>query len=124
MARSIPSYPDPQNSAQPIQGAYGYTSGIGLDLRNGAGSAVMDIHRTPASAAALDQPVNQLRISFGEVFSPGDPSTSPPTPAVQAATIAEFLSDPQVAAAWAVIEAALDAQWAKHPALAGSSEAT
>lgn len=125
MPKQIPSYPNPLDPSAPLLGAYGYTSGISLDLGVGSGSAVMNVHPSKAAADARALPAGQLRIGFGQVLAPG----------VVAATVPEFLAlpvdptlkaafdaNPCVGTAWEMILLALDGEWSKHPALAGGTE--
>jgi hypothetical protein len=110
MARQIPSFPNPHDPANPLVDAYGWISGLNLDLFSNQGQFVLNIN--PNAAAWQSPPVAQIGIALGQVLASG--TTSP--------TLAELMADPEFAAAFTVIGAKLYAIADLHPALAGAIE--
>jgi hypothetical protein len=117
MALLIPSFPDPRDKANPLVDVYAWISGLSLDLFSNQGQVVFNVN--PNAASWQDRPVDQFGIALGQVLGPG-PEGGPPA---TFPTLAEFMADPEFAAAFAVIGAKLyAAALATHPAFAGAVE--
>jgi hypothetical protein len=78
-----------------LKDAYAWIRQLTLDLRNGAGTIVLDVH--PNEESWVKPPVEQIRIEFGQRFPDGSEFPS----------LAVALADPVVAEAYAKLGEAL-----------------
>lgn len=93
-------YPDPQGTpGDTIQGAYGWIEHLSIGFSDLTGEAVFWVHRTPEAAATWSDPsaadippAAQERYPFGGPVLP---------------SIAEFMADPEFAAAFETIRGKL-----------------
>ncbi len=113
MALSVPEYPNPFDPANPLENAYAYLAGLGLDISNGSGRMTLNVH--PNEAAWQGVPVGQVSITLGEVLVAGDePVTFP--------TLTELMEDEAFASAYATIGAILYGHALNHPAFDGATQ--
>jgi hypothetical protein len=76
VARQIPSFPNPHDTANPLVDVYAWPSGFNLDIFGGdKGYVVFNIN--PNAAAWRDRPIDQIKIEFGQVLAPGPPFSPP-----------------------------------------------
>jgi hypothetical protein len=117
MAIQIPSFPNPNDKANPLVNAYGWLAGLSLDLFTGQGQVVFNVNPNPS--AWQSKPVDQLGIALGQVLGPGGEGE----PAVTFPTLEQFMARPGFAQAYATIGKEIyDAAVALHPLLAGAVE--
>lgn len=124
MALTIPSFLNPFDPSAPLFGAYAWISGVYLDLSNGSGRVVVNVHPS-AQAAASAPPIAQVAVTLGEVLVPAVPAEgeTPEVPAVAFPGLAELMGDPDFLTAFGTIQVMLEAALAGHPRLAGSAPA-
>jgi hypothetical protein len=124
MAIQISSYPSPY-SATPLINAYGWITGLSLNLAEGIGSVTLAVN--PSQADDGKPPIASITVRLGQVLvagDPGDPNATPPvapTPAVTFPTLEQMLADPTFLAAWVTIATALYTGLLADPQLAGST---
>lgn len=116
---ALPSYPDAQNTV-PVSNAVAWGALLTIDTYSGSGRFVVNVNRSADAVAALLPPMDQIGMSFGEVFQAEvtDAAGTIIQPEVRFATIAELLSDPARKAAYDIVTAFLHGEALKHPKLA------
>ena len=108
----VPSYPDP-TATEPAAGALAWIGGLTLDFESTTGQIHVIVHRDGPAAEAAKAPLDRFGIALGEDYGPGSGG---------APTFAELLSDPEFAAAFAVIRLKLFTEvLAAHPRLPGAT---
>lgn len=116
MALTIPSYPNPYDPANPFTNVHAYIAGVTLDLSNGSGSIVYNIH--PNESAWVAAPLDQITIGFGEVLVPADGQN----PAVTARTLEEFKAQEGFLEHFDGFGGFFYLDALKHPKFAGATE--
>lgn len=107
MALSIPSYPNPYDSANALTNAYGWISSIALDAGTGNGVVSLSIHPS-AAASSTSPPISVVSVSLGQGGFP---------------SFADLMGDTAFATAFGTIKAKLENALIDHvTALSGATE--
>lgn len=119
MALQIPSFPNPFDNDNPLENAYAWLAGIGLDIRANQGLATFNVH--PTESAWESAPVAQVQIALGETLVFADPTADPPVEVIKFPTLDELMADPEFAAAYNLIGSKLYAHAIHHKRFQGST---
>lgn len=101
MAINIPSFKNPVDSSKPYVNAYGWITYLELDILNGEGRLIVNVH--PSEANWTDSPIKRVPIALGEVWNLPNPNVTPPVEFSRCVTLSELMQNPDFAAAYLTI---------------------